>query len=288
MSTHLLRSIPTAKPVAPYLGGKRLLAKQICEHIQTTPHNLYAEPFVGMGGVFFRRSMVPAVEVINDANGEVANLFRILQRHYPQFMEVLRFQLTSRREFDRLSRTDPQTLTDLERAARFLYLQRTAFGGKVVGQNFAMRKVGRGARFDLTQVAPMLEDAHERLSGVTIEALDFELFIQTYDRPGALFYLDPPYWDCENDYDAMFDKAAFRRLAAVLDDLQGRFILSLNDTPGVRGMFAFGSFETVDLSYSITAGGRTDAKEVIITGGGDIPSDLQSAFDRGSPLELDF
>ena len=70
--------------------------------------------------------------MINDRGREVSNLFRILQRHYPQFLDVLRFQLTVRAEFDRLVATDPETLTDLERAARFLYLQRTAFGGKRV------------------------------------------------------------------------------------------------------------------------------------------------------------
>ncbi len=76
--------------------------------------------------------------VINDAGRDVANLFRILQRHYPQFLDTLRSQLTTRAEFNRLVDTNPDTLTDLERAARFLYLQRTAFGGKVSGRNFGV------------------------------------------------------------------------------------------------------------------------------------------------------
>ena len=67
--------------------------------------------------------------MINDLGRDIANMFCILQRHYPQFIEVLRFQLTTRAEFNRLVDVDPDTLTDLERAARFLYLQRTAFGG---------------------------------------------------------------------------------------------------------------------------------------------------------------
>ena len=139
--------IPTdvqpCQPVAGYIGGKRRLAAELCGTIATVPHRTYAEPFVGMGGVFFRRTKAPPAEVINDRNGEVANLFRILQRHYPQFMDTLRFQITSRREFERLKASDPATLTDLERAGRFLYLQRTAFGGKVAGQNFGVDPVGR-------------------------------------------------------------------------------------------------------------------------------------------------
>lgn len=77
-----------------------------------------------MGGIFLRRQTRPRAEVINDRGRDIANLFRILQRHYPQFLDCLRFQLTTRAEFERLVAVDPDTLTDLERAARFLYLQR--------------------------------------------------------------------------------------------------------------------------------------------------------------------
>lgn len=183
------------------------------EHEQTTceyaildgvRHQAYAKPFVGMGGIFLRRKMRPRAEVINDFGRDVSNLFRILQRHYPQFLEVLRFQLTTRAEFLRLAETNPNTLTDLERAARFLYLQRTAFGGKVSGRNFGVSR-DRPGRFNLTTLEPMLEDLHSRLAGVVIECLDWSDFIPRYDAEGTLFYLDPPYWGCEDDYGkAMF------------------------------------------------------------------------------------
>lgn len=101
-------------------------------------------------------------------NGEVVNLFRILQRHYPQFMDTLKFQITSRREFERLKACDPATLTDLERAARFIYLQKLAFGAKVTGQTFGVNIEG-SAPFNLTRLAPVLEDVHERLAGVVMK-----------------------------------------------------------------------------------------------------------------------
>jgi len=124
-----LQPVDPVNPVAPWLGGKRNLAKRICARIDAIPHRTYVEPFVGMGGVFLRRSCRPRGEVINDRSRDVSTLFRILQRHYPQFIETLRFQITTRAEFNRLTQTDPETLTDLERAARFLYLQRLAYGG---------------------------------------------------------------------------------------------------------------------------------------------------------------
>ncbi len=148
-----------------------------------------------MGGVFLRRPFRAPAEVINDAGQDVATLFRILQRHYVPFLEMLRWQVTSRAEFERLAATDAATLTDLERAARFLYLQRTAFGGKVVGQNFGV-SVGLPGRFDITRLSAILEAVHERLAGVIIERLPYAEMLARYDRPDTLFHLDPPYWGC--------------------------------------------------------------------------------------------
>ncbi|KGJ03247.1 DNA adenine methylase [Paracoccus sphaerophysae] len=248
---------PTS-PVAPWLGGKRNLARRICAILDATPCTTYAEPFVGMGGIFLRRSARPRAEVINDRGRDVANLFRILQRHYPQFLETLRFQLTTRAEFERLVAVDPDTLTDLERAARFLYLQRTAFGGKVSGRNFGVDRA-RPGRFNLTTLEPMLEDLHSRLAGVVIECLDWSAFIPRYDSPDTMFYLDPPYWGCEDDYGRqMFARGDFQRLADLLAGIRGRFLLSLNDVPEVRAIFSAFVVQEVRTTYSIS-GTRNDA-----------------------------
>lgn len=261
-----LQSVTPANPAAPYLGGKRLLSKTIINLINKTPHDGYAEPFVGMGGVFLRRGLQPKTEVINDINGEVANLFRILQRHYPQFMDTLRFQITSRREFERLSKTNPSTLTDLERAARFLYLQRLAFGGKVKGQTFGVVPSGT-ARFNLMKLGPQLEEIHERLSGVVIENMDWMEFIKRYDRPGMLFYLDPPYWGNEADYGkGVFSREDFSKMAKFLKGLRSAFIVSLNARQEVYETFEGFEIHEVDCKYSVAGGDNTKAvKEVIIT-----------------------
>lgn len=253
----MLATVTSTSPVAPWQGGKRNLAKRICAIIDATPCVTYAEPFVGMGGIFLRRSTRPKAEVINDRGRDIANLFRILQRRYPQFLDTLRFQLTTRAEFERLIAVDPDTLTDLERAARFLYLQRTAFGGKVSGRNFGVDRA-RPGRFNLSTLEPMLEDLHSRLSGVTIECLDWSAFIPRYDSADTLFYLDPPYWGCEDDYGkAMFARADFERLAQQLATIRGRFILSLNDLPEVRHTFAAFQLAEIRTTYTIS-GKRND------------------------------
>jgi DNA adenine methylase len=258
-------AVEPIRPVAGYIGGKRRLAERIVARIAAVPHRTYAEPFVGMGGIFFRRATRPRAEVINDRNGEVANLFRILQRHYPQFIDTLRYQITSRREFERLKASDPATLTDLERAGRFLYLQRTAFGGKVRGQTFGVDPRAGGG-FNLTRLAPLLEEAHERLAGVVIEQLDWSVFIDRYDRPETLFYLDPPYHGSEDDYGKdLFGRDQFALLAERLGSLKGRFILSINDLPAIRDLFKGFAMEELELTYSIGGGKGRPARELIIS-----------------------
>jgi DNA adenine methylase len=181
------------------------------------------------------------------------------------FIDMLRWQLTSRTEFERLKAANPDTLTDLERAARFLYLQRTAFGGKVAGRHFGVSPA-HGARFDITRLGATLEAVHERLAGVVIERLPYAELLQRYDRPGTLFYLDPPYWGCEEDYGVgVFAREDFERLADVLAGLKGPFLMSLNDHPGVRATFAGFPMEEIQTTYSIGNTSRGKVGELLIT-----------------------
>lgn len=251
MSSLILTKGKTTTPPAAYIGGKRNLAKRLCAIIDATPHDIYAEPFIGMGGIFLRRSTRARAEKINDISADVVTLFRILQEHYPYFIDMLRWRLSSRAEFERLLSVDPDTLTDLQRAARFLYLQRLAFGGKVTGRGFGV-DARTPARFDVTKLEPMLADLHERLAGVTIERLPYGEFITRYDKPETLFYLDPPYWGCETDYGpGVFARADFTALAAQLRTIAGKFVLSINDNPGSREVFQGFHFREVATTYSI-------------------------------------
>jgi DNA adenine methylase len=260
------RPVAPVRPAAAYIGGKRRLGELLARRIEAVPHQTYAEPFVGMGGVFFRRRWAPGQEVVNDISRDVATLFRILQRHYPQFMETLKFQITSRAEFERLAAANPDTLTDLERAARFLYLQRLAFGGKVAGRTFGV-DVSSSGRFDVTKLGSLLEDIHERLAGVVIECLPWSNFIERYDRPDTLFYLDPPYWGSETDYGSgVFSRTDFSRLALRLSQISGRFMLSVNDVRETREIFARFAIQTVETQYTVAGGKPTDVTEIVVTG----------------------
>lgn len=253
-------------PPAPYLGGKRRLAARLVGLIESTPHRSYAEPFVGMGGVFLRRRAIAQAETINDISGDVVNLFRILQRHPRAFLDQIRWKLSSRAEFERLKKSDPATLTDIERAERFLFLQRLAFGGKVVGRTFGV-KGNAAARFDPIKLEAQLGAIHHRLARVTLEQLDYAEFIRRYDSADTLFYLDPPYWDCETDYgQGVFARADFQKLADQLEQIRGHFILSINDTAGAREVFGRFDVQAVRTTWSIGTkmGAASDVGELIV------------------------
>ena len=262
---NILNQVRPVAPAAGYIGGKRNLASRLVAMIERVDHDGYAEPFVGMGGIFLRRRSRPKVEVINDVSGDVATFFRVLQRHYPYMLDMLRFRIASRAEFERLKTVPPESLTDLERACRFLYLQRLAFGGRVEGRNFGVSRTV-GDRFNVMKLEPMLADIHERLAGVMIEQLGYADFIRRYDRAGMLFYLDPPYLGCETDYGQdVFGRDDFEQLADQLKGIKGRFILSINDTAGARATFARFRIDTAETTYTVGVGAAQRAGELIVT-----------------------
>lgn len=259
-----MRKTAQLAPPAPWLGGKRMLAKHIIARIDRIDHRSYIEPFIGMGGVFLRRVHVPKAEVINDRNGEIVNLFRVLQCHPEAVIKEIQPMFPARREFERQRALDPAHLTDVQRAARFLYLQRLAFGGQVGGV-FGVSP-DRPARFNGRDLAADLMALSHRFAGVQIENLDWADVLARYDAPGALFYLDPPYWGGEEDYGkGLFDRAQFAKMAEILAGLKGAFVLSINDRPEIRALFAGFEIEAVSLKYSISQRGATDAAELIIS-----------------------
>ena len=267
-SEFVLIPVEPTEPAAAWMGGKRHLAKRICAILAATPHICYAEPFVGMGGVFLRRAVRPTTEVINDVSGDLVNFNRVVQRHPEALFKDLRWRPAMRAEFDRLKQTRDVDLTDVERAARFLYLQTLAFSGKVTGRNFGVSATD-AHNFDIGRIEARLMKLHRRLAGVVIENLDWLDFITRYDREGTLFYLDPPYWGCESDYgEGVFIRGDFMRMADKLKALQGKFLFSINDRPEIRELFVWADILPVDTVYSVGSADQGEAAKELLIGKG--------------------
>lgn len=257
--------VKPVEPLASYIGGKKLLAKTIVPIIERIPHNIYCEPFVGMGGIFFRRTQKPKCEAINDINNELVNMFRMVERFPDYLADMLRFKICSRAEFKRMLATPPLLLTELERAVRYLYIQKNAFGGKTYSQVFGVA-LDRPGRFNAERLISQIQELHKRLTGVYIECLPYQEFIIRYDRPDTLFYLDPPYWNCENDYGkGIFCKADFAELSKLLKGIKGKFIMSINDVPEIRAIFKGFYIKEVNTRYTVGTQSGKQAAELLIS-----------------------
>lgn len=248
------------KPLIPWIGGKRKLASEIIPLF--TPHTCYVEPFCGAAAIFFMKE--PAeVEVLNDINGDLVNLYRIVKHHFEELYTQYKWALSSRENFHWLQITPAETLTDIQRAARFIYLQKLAFGGKVHGQSFGTATTSR-PRFNLLTLEQDLQEAHFRLQSVLIENKPWESIIETYDRPHTLFYCDPPYWETEG-YGVEFGWEHYERLKDLAGNIEGQIVISINGHDDIKKLFA--EFPMVEVDYQYTVGGsdkRSDCVELII------------------------
>lgn len=248
------------QPVIPWIGGKRRLAKEILPMFPK--HTCYCEPFCGGAALFFMKQP-SKVEVLNDFSSELVALYRVLQHHLEEFIRQYKWALVSRQMFEWLSETPPQTLTEIQRAARFFYLQKMAFGGKVAKRTFGIATASP-PRLNLTRIEEDLSQAHLRLARCYIENLDWAECIGKYDRPGTLFFLDPPYWKVEG-YGVPFRIEQYHRMAEIMRSIKGKAILTINNPPAMKEVFA--GFETreVEISYTVGGGGKGNkSREMVI------------------------
>lgn len=229
----------------PYLGGKSRLAKTIIERMPA--HDCYVEVFAGGASVFFAKEP-SKTELINDMDRELVTLYRVVKNHPIELHRQFELVLVARAEFDRLMAANPDTLTDVQRAARYLYLQRTCYGARVNRRTFGTVTVGK-PHLNLFTLQAILEDAWRRLANVQIECMDWRELIPRYDRDYTLFYLDPPYWEMPY-YEHNFEEQDFADLADLLAGIKGKFLMSINDTPEIRELFGRFAIEEVRLKYS--------------------------------------
>ena len=256
---------PSGHSFSGWLGGKSQLARTIIDMMPE--HHHYCEVFGGAGWVLFKKT-VSKLETINDINGDLVNLYRVFKYHPDALVQEFETQLISRDEFERLKASNSQTLTDIQRAARFYYLLRNCFGAKISCPNYTSL-VDRLPLLKLgDELKSTLSNIHQRLQKVNIENRNFDTLIQKMDRPTTLFYLDPPYYNCENYYGKdIFSRDDFSKLNDILRNIKGKFILSLNDVPEVRELFKGFYFQTkkIHWSFNVQSEDENNGKEIIIT-----------------------
>lgn len=234
-----------------WIGGKKLLRNEI---IKRFPSNIgrYIEVCGGAAWVLFHKERHAEIEIYNDANGDLVNLFRCIKHHYLEMQRELSFVLNSRETFEEFkSQYNVKGMTDIQRAARFFLLLKTSYGSN--GRSYGCVKK------DISVMSEYLTQIHNRLASVIIENKDFEDLMKVYDKPDALSYFDPPYYKTEKYYQAEFSKEDHLRLKEVLCALKGRFLLSYNDCEFIRNLYSNFVIEELNRSHNLV--GRYSEKE---------------------------
>lgn len=215
-----------------WIGGKRLLRARISELI---PKDIasYIEPFGGGGWVLFYKENWAGLEVYNDLDERLVNLFRIVKHHPDELIKEFKWMLGSRKIFKETLESTPQT--DIQKACRFMYLLTRSFGG--AARHFGTGKRAGGAIKSHHNILARIEAISLRLDKVIIENLDFERLLERYDYKDAFFYCDPPYTSgvgYETTSTADFEH---ERLKDLLKKISGRFLLSYDDSEKVRKLY---------------------------------------------------
>lgn len=249
----------TTKIKAPFawVGGKSKLAAKIIPLMP--PHVKYVEVFGGALSVFYAKEPSKN-EILNDINGDLVNLHRIIQTRPQSLSFYLNSMPKSREIFYAIKAGSVKPRNKIEAAAFYYYIISLSFGSK--GDNYAMSK-HRSAK----NIYRDFSIYSKRLKCASIENISYDRLIKEYDSADTLFYLDPPYVGTESYYKTAKDFTAtdHRSLARILKGVKGKFMLSYNDCEAVRDLYVDFNVKEFEIKYSLNGAAKDKAsKEVLI------------------------
>ena len=215
----------------PYIGGKAALAPRLVAMLP--PHHTYVEVFGGVAHVLFRKTPSP-VEVYNDIDGRLANLFHVLRDHFADFAARLRWTLYARSVHGAWRRIGPSG-DPIEDALRTFYLLESSMCGDLTS-SWAYSKLRRNAATYETSKAAIAAVA-ERFLAVAIDQRDFREIIPKWDGPDTVFFCDPPYYGEAGAQFWRFTDDDHIALAACLSAIEGKALVTYYDHPAVRRLY---------------------------------------------------
>ena len=255
-----------------WVGGKKALRDLIYLRMPTH-YDRYIEVFGGGGWVLFGKPPDKCMEVYNDFNSNLANLFYCVKERPMALLRELSFlPLNSRDEFVTLRKfltmeefKSEHLAEELEIATHFLKepeaaeicdilkeravvgdVKRAAAFYKIIRYSYGSGCISYGCQpFDIRKTFTILWEANRRLKDTVIENKDFEALIRQYDRPNAFFYCDPPYFETEGHYEVVFRKEDHVRLRDTLAGIEGKFMVSYNDCEYIRELYQDFQIEAV-------------------------------------------
>ncbi len=271
-----------ARPIIKWAGGKwKLLAQLQRLLLPASAIGAYYEPFVGGAAMFFSLQHHPAT--LSDTNGELINLYSAIRDHVDDVIAALSAHLNEKDYYYQVRAQSPESLTPIERAARFIYLNKTCYNG--------LYRVNRRGQFNVPFGSyrnpticdePNLRAASRALQEVTLLHADYESTLKSA-QAGDFIYFDPPYQPVSKTAsftsytDAPFGEEDQIRLAEAMRVLSARgcYVMQSNsDTPLIRQLYDGFHIETIQANRAINckASGRGAVTELVITNY-EIPAD---------------
>jgi len=256
-------AVRRTKPAVSWPGGKSLLLKYILPKIPK--HTCYAEPFSGGLAVLLAKPRSD-VEVINDLNGDLITFYRCVRYHTDVLLTELEFVLNSRQEF--YDFREQAGLTDIQRAARWFFRNKTCFGGADMRSFGTSALSGGGAMGSRASRMEAIRALNVRLDRVCIEHVDWEKCVSLYDRPTTFFFIDPPYTECGATMYEGWTATDVQILRDRLARIVGSWMVTLNDTPSNRAIFDGCTFQGIERPMGINNRAskvKRTYREIIIT-----------------------
>ena len=261
-------------------AGKKRLAKRLVAMLP--PHTTYVEPFCGSAAVLFAKDR-SRVEVINDADVELAQAYRMVKRlTAEQIAQLKRRNWTGdRAAYRRLLDSKPSG--DVEKLYRFLYVTHFSYG-KMRGRSFSPSGQGKTSR-----AVERIQSFAPRLKHVRVYDGDYQKVVRKYDGPNTAFFLDPPY----PGYDVAVGESKFdeERFFEVLKSLKGKFLLTYGVRGKLPGLLKGSGFHVKRIRTPRTirsmrgVGGSTMLTQLLVTNYAPVAKQLELLQDEGWELE---
>ena len=277
-----------------WIGGKKSMREIIYQRFPIN-YGRYIEVFGGGGWVLFGKAPEKNLEVYNDFNNNLTNMFQVVRdvplafikelgylplngRYLFQlYKEIINQELIDEKLIDEEIVRVKEFFTDLQQ--RELYdllkknkeqydVKRAVIFFKLIRYSYASgSKAYGGNPYDVRKAFAQVWKVSDRLANTIIENKDFEALICQYDRDDAFFYCDPPYYDTEAYYEAEFTEKDHVRLRDCLSEIKGKFLLSYNDCPYIRELYkeyhieAFERLNNIAMRYD----GESQFQELLIS-----------------------
>lgn len=261
-----------------WAGGKKQLLEQFKQFFPKEI-NRYIEPFVGGGAVLFYilKNYKPKEVIISDINEELLNTYEVIKNDAENLIEDLKKlrQLHNKENYYKIRAEDPKLLSNLTRATRFIYLNKTCFNGlyRVNSKNEFNVPIGSYknpqifSEEDLREISKLLQN-------VEIKHASFEECIK-WARKNDFIYLDPPYYPLKKESFTTYTKEKFldkeqKKLKEIFDELNKKgckVMISNSDTKFIKDLYGEYHQAVVMASRMINcdATKRGKIKEIVIT-----------------------